>query len=577
MTSLPTIGYRPGHGQVQLDVEVLVGTRLLVQGVSGSGKSTAIRGLLEQTSGHLPHLVIDREGEFATLRERFPYVLAGREGDVPATTRSAKLLVRRIVELGTSVVVDLSDLRLHEQREWVRLAFEELVHLPREHWRPLLVSLDEGHLFAPERGSGESVATQAVIDLATLGRKRGYCLVVATQRLSKLHKDCAAELLNKFIGYTDDVDLQRAGDQLGMTKEQRATLKTLEWGQFWAYGPAVSKQPLLVQMPKTTTSAPPRGQVRPPAPPAPAQIRKLLAQLQDLPKQAEDEARSVADLQRQVREREARIRQLERGAPAAPPAAPVVKVETKRVEVPVLKDGQVKRLETVSTKLVQVGESLVVVGREITAAIAKIHTNGHGARPGFQPVPARPPLARAAPAGGAGTRPAPRRPAEPVDGVSGPQQRILDSLAWLESVGIDRAERTQLALLAEASPTSSAYANNLGGLRTAGLIAYPGSGAIALTDTGRAAAAVPEQPPTTAELHDTLFRRLPGPQVKILRALIDAYPAAIDRDALAEQAEASATSSAFANNLGSLRSLGLIDYPDRGQVAAKPVLFLEGR
>jgi hypothetical protein len=96
------------------------------------------------------------------------------------------------------------------------------VHLPRELWRPLLVSLDEGHLFAPERGSGESVATQAVIDLATLGRKRGYCLVVATQRLSKLHKDCAAELLNKFIGYTDDVDLQRAGEQLGMTKEQRA-------------------------------------------------------------------------------------------------------------------------------------------------------------------------------------------------------------------------------------------------------------------------------------------------------------------------------------------------------------------
>jgi hypothetical protein len=46
---------------------------------------------------------------------------------------------------------------------------------------------------------------------------------VATQRLSKLHKDCAAELLNKFIGYTDDVDLQAAGDQLGMTKEQRAS------------------------------------------------------------------------------------------------------------------------------------------------------------------------------------------------------------------------------------------------------------------------------------------------------------------------------------------------------------------
>ena len=39
---------------------------------------------------------------------------------------------------------------------------------------------------------------------------------------------------------------------------------------------------------------------------------------------------------------------------------------------------------------------------------------------------------------------------------------------------------------------------------------------------------------------------------------------------------ASATSSAFANNLGRLRSLGLVTYPRPGWVAAAPVLFLEG-
>jgi hypothetical protein len=35
----------------------------------------------------------------------------------------------------------------------------------------------------------------------------------------------------------------------------------------------------------------------------------------------------------------------------------------------------------------------------------------------------------------------------------------------------------------------------------------------------------------------------------------------------------SATSSGFANNLGALRSLGLIDYPQRGQVMATDLLF----
>ena len=32
----------------------------------------------------------------------------------------------------------------------------------------------------------------------------------------------------------------------------------------------------------------------------------------------------------------------------------------------------------------------------------------------------------------------------------------------------------------------------------------------------------------------------------------------------------------YFNNLGALRSLGLIDYPEPGYVKAEPVLFLEG-
>ena len=63
--------------------------------------------------------------------------------------------------------------------------------------------------------------------------------------------------------------------------------------------------------------------------------------------------------------------------------------------------------------------------------------------------------------------------------------------------------------------------------------------------------------------------------MRILQQLIRLYPESIDKADLAEKAAASATSSAFTNNLGALRSLGLIDYPSPGQVAALPVLFLE--
>jgi hypothetical protein len=171
-------------------------------------------------------------------------------------------------------------------------------------------------------------------------------------------------------------------------------------------------------------------------------------------------------------------------------------------------------------------------------------------------------------------------PIEPKISINGtvslPQQRILNALAWLESVRLPAPVKNIVAWLAEQSPTSSGYANNLGSLRTAGLIEYPMPGSVALTDAGRLHAGTFDEPLTADEVQKAVLARLSAPQQRILRALIDAYPQSIEKERVAEIAEASATSSGFANNLGAMRSLGIIDYPAPGKVAAKPVLFLEG-
>ncbi|TXH35245.1 MAG: hypothetical protein E6Q98_15740 [Rhodospirillaceae bacterium] len=146
----------------------------------------------------------------------------------------------------------------------------------------------------------------------------------------------------------------------------------------------------------------------------------------------------------------------------------------------------------------------------------------------------------------------------------------------METVRIEQANKTQLALLADQSPTSSGYANNLGALRSAGLIEYPASGKVALTDAGRRKSNEPERPATSADLHATLQRQLPPAKWRILEALIGAYPVHLSKADLAEQSGQSATSSGYANNLGSLRSLGFIDYPSAGMVVALSVLFIEG-
>jgi hypothetical protein len=151
------------------------------------------------------------------------------------------VLAKKLRELRVSAILDIHDLKAHERHAFVRKFFDALMQVSREHWNPALVILDEAHLFAPEQSKAESTAS--VIDIATRGRKRGLALVAATQRLSKLHKDVAAELLNKLVGRTGlDVDVRRAGDELGMTaRDAMSSLRDLQPGEFFAFGPALTR------------------------------------------------------------------------------------------------------------------------------------------------------------------------------------------------------------------------------------------------------------------------------------------------------------------------------------------------
>lgn len=553
-----------------VDLQVLVDTRLLVQANSGGGKSWCLRRLLEQTHGQVQHLVIDPEGEFASLREKYDYVLAAHHGgDTAADPRTAALLAERLLELGASAILDLYELKVHDRVRFVRLFLEALVNAPKTLWRPALVVVDEAHVYCPQQGEAESAG--AVIDLASRGRKRGFCAVLATQRLSKLHKDAAAELNNKLIGRTGlDVDVKRAADELGFAKERWRELRELEAGEFFLFGPALSREVRKARIGPVVTSHPKAGaRLAGIAPPPTAKIKALLPKLSDLPAEAERKVKTEADLRRRIQDLERQVR--EKGTHNMPPQVP------KRVEVPVLKDAQAKRLEAAVERLDSVVSK---AAGEAADAAAEIRTALLFARREGEPAPraATMPEWRAY---GAVRREDGTTQRVPVVGASpgrrSPKERILDALAFLEQIGIAGADKTQVAFLADASPSSSSYANNLGALRTEGLVEYPSAGRVCLTHEGRRQAIPGAAPKTVAELHGLVRAKLSGPQWRILEALIGVYPASLTKDQVADMAGASPVSSSYANNLGALRSLGLIDYPQPGSVVALPVLFLEGR
>ena len=162
-----------------------------------------------------------------------------------------------------------------------------------------------------------------------------------------------------------------------------------------------------------------------------------------------------------------------------------------------------------------------------------------------------------------------------VDGLVPARQRLLNALVMLESIGVMQVGKTQLALWADTSPKSSGYANNLGALRSAGLINYPGPAMVALTDDGRAVADTGQIALATDEdLHRHVQHLVPPARWRIIDPLIQTYPNAVVKADLADLAGVSVRSSGFANNLGALKSMGLIDYPQPGMVAAAPTLFL---
>jgi hypothetical protein len=327
-----TVGHDESGKPVRVDAVALVTTKLMVTANSGGGKSYLLRKLFEQIGPTGQLIVLDLEGEFLTLREKLDLVIVGPAGEIPADVRAASLLVRRLMEKELSAVVDLSEQKPRERREFVRNFCETMVELPKDLWRPCFIGIDETHLFCPEKGQGEAESTEAVIDLVTRGRKRGYCTITATQRISKFNKDAAAEHNNKFIGRTTlDVDLKRAAFELGVSASEAVKmLRDLKAGEFYAFGPAMQRTGIvrLTVDPVDTTHAQ-AGKGRHLTPPKPsATIAAVVAELKDLPQQAEAEIRDMNDARRKIIELE---RQLRSAAKAQP--APVAKETRSKQDI----------------------------------------------------------------------------------------------------------------------------------------------------------------------------------------------------------------------------------------------------
>ncbi|SMF66649.1 hypothetical protein SAMN02982989_3493 [Xaviernesmea oryzae] len=272
------MGTVAGGDPAKLDIEELLATRLLVQGNSGSGKSHLLRRLLEQSAPWVQQVVIDPEGDFVTLSDKYGHVVVDGE----RTEAELAGIANRIRKNRVSCVLTLEGLDIEEQMRAAGAFLNGLFDADREFWYPVLVVVDEAQMFAPSVGGDVSedarkMSLGAMTNLMCRGRKRGLAGVIATQRLAKLAKNVAAEASNFLMGRTFlDIDMARAADLLGMDRRQAEMFRDLKRGNFVALGPALSRRPLPIVIGSVETSARSSSPKLMPLPDAPQDVEDLI-------------------------------------------------------------------------------------------------------------------------------------------------------------------------------------------------------------------------------------------------------------------------------------------------------------
>jgi hypothetical protein len=553
--------------------ETALSQHIAVLGKTGSGKTFAFKGIVEQLLAAGRRVgIVDPTGAWWGLRSSadgkasgFPVlVLGGEHGDLPLPALGGAAVARLLVEQGVNLVADTSQLTVGERTRWFIDFATTLYRLNRS---PLHLVLDEAHNFAPkgkipDPDTGRML--HATNTLASGGRSRGIRLAMLTQRPQKLHNDAltsadtlvAMRLLAPHDRLAVEDWIKGCGD-IAAGKEVLNSLASLQRGEGWVWYPEGSYLKRVKFPPIRTfdsSATPTDGKIAAaPQNAAAIDLTEIRAALADAAKEAE--ANDPKLLQKRITELE---RQIAGRAPAAATGVPEAEVQ-RRIAAAVAAAAPAG--STASKKLQAAIDKIAAGLQEAQAELA-------GVPPEVVPrarTVVRQPTAAPASAG-------------PVsEGVSAPQQRVLDVLAQLEAFGVGIANKNMVAAHAGVSPTSGGYFNNLGKLRTMGLIDYPAGGTVTLTDSGRGKANAPKRAPTLQDLHDSWLRIVSAPQAAILRELLLAYPGAIHKDLLADRVGVSRTSGGYFNNLGHLRTIGAIDYPEKGHARAEDILFPKGR
>lgn len=568
-----------------------------------SGKSYTARRLAEQLiHAMLQVVIVDPKGDWWGMRSspdgKSPglsiLILGGEHGDLPLEVGSGELVAKLVVEERVSVVLDLSMFRKSEVAKFMTDFAENLYRLKaKEQYRtPVLLIVDEADAVAPQKPQhGEERMLGAIEDIVRRGGQRGLGCALVTQRSAVLNKNVLTQAQVMIALRTiapQDLKAMDAWIDVHGTVEQRAelmaSLPSLPRGDAWVWSPGwptdggIFQRVHVAPIETFDSGATPKPGERRVEPKKRADVDLAALRRQMAATIEKAKASDPALLRKRVAELE---RELAKKPPA--PSGQADSLKIRRVEVPVIKPAELKRLEQlfdrVEATATKLNKAHVDFVSDIGALAGRIVSFQSAAR--RTPPPAAPRSAaplqvnRAAflrPERGVTAAEAPRRPTKPRqvegDGSIGKGEQIVLTAAAQHQDGVSREQLSVLTGYKRA--TRNTYLQRLG---AAGLIDLRGD-RICATDEGRAALGPDFVPlPIGPELVEHWRHTLPSGELAVLEVLLAAYPEAVDRENISTSTEFSrATRNTY---LQRLRSRQLVIEAGRGMVRASPTLFAE--
>jgi len=137
---------------------VLIGQSILVAGRSGSGKSTAVSGILEQlVERAYQFCLIDPEGDYDGFTDALSFGTAKEAPDV-------KAVVRALESPDESVVVNLLGVSLDDRPSFLASLLPHIQHLRNRAGRPHWLIVDEAHHLLPTSWSPVEASLPRVLE-----------------------------------------------------------------------------------------------------------------------------------------------------------------------------------------------------------------------------------------------------------------------------------------------------------------------------------------------------------------------------------------------------------------------------